>query len=1026
MDFLSPDAIARATLLSERLAAARASNPLPPSAQGGRTHAQIDGGETVVEWARLIGGNDALDRRLAWSGIDPAAASAIAAGPGPAAPASDWPAMLHELRQAIVDTPPITEPASGDVPFIELLQPIAERAAAHLPISPLIATEAWQPSIDWLVRRLARIAAPTLLHLFEPERPPLDPLERVLQWDGAVPAPSSAYVTFVERLRAEALGSVFEAYPALARLITRVTSDWIATVRTLVARLDADRDRLAAELLDGATPRVTAARCGLSDPHRGGSTVWLLTFDEGTRIIYKPRSVALEHAWSALLRWCAESGLEPTLRAPVVVTADGYGWMEFVRASPAVDAAARSRLAERAGALLCLIHLLRGTDCHSDNIIADGDEPVLIDAETLLHPDADGAMHADYDSRMHDNVARTGFLPRWEWQERAGRAALFSGLGMFGPPKPEPVSQWEAVGTDWVRPRRMTPDESIPLADLVDIEALSRGFAAAYRHVLAHRTAFRATLDAFNAQPVRHVYRPTQIYDLALGHATRPASLGDGLRFGAALDALRRPFLTLAERPHVWPMLDEELTSLEAGDAPYFESRTDRVDLRTSHGVAVPRCFNRPSYARVTESLEKIGEQDLAFQLTVIRGSLAASRSTVDVAPLLQAPVVSTSPAVVDAARGIGERIVADVMVDHRGHARWMGLAAVPPTPRFQYAVLGEGLYDGNAGIALFLAALDAHLGGRSEYGKAAARALAPVRDAIDAHPPASIGATGAGGLVYALARVSRLLGDDEWLDVARRAALHITPDAAAADTRYDVMFGSAGAILGLLTLYREGDADALDRAMRCGRHLIGAREPSTGAWRTIAREPIPGFSHGQAGIALALLRLAEASGDDSFAHAALEACAHEDTLFDAARRNWPPYRVAWCHGAPGIVLARLSAPPRWRDALVGSNAVTEMALAATIDAEILNTDHVCCGTLGRSDILLDAARVLDRQGLADAAASITSGVLARADSRGGFALHPGLPAGSAHPGLFQGLAGVGYHLLRLATPSLPSVLAWD
>src|SRR5690606_10371156 len=124
----------------------------------------------------------------------------------------------------------------------------------------------------------------------------------------------------------------------------------------------------------------------------------------------------------------------------------------------------------------------------------------------------------------------------------------------------------------------------------------------------------------------RYVYRPTQVYDLALGHATRPEAFRDGLRFGAALDALRRPFLTLDRAPSVWPMLDEELTSLEAGDAPYFESRTDRVDVLTSHGAVVAQCFRQPSHTRVVEGLEAMSEQDLAFQLTMIEGTLAAAR----------------------------------------------------------------------------------------------------------------------------------------------------------------------------------------------------------------------------------------------------------------------------------------------------------------------------------------------------------------------------------------------------------------
>jgi|SRR5215510_15999712 hypothetical protein len=36
--------------------------------------------------------------------------------------------------------------------------------------------------------------------------------------------------------------------------------------------------------------------------------------------------------------------------------------------------------------LLCIVYALCGTDFHSENMIASGDQPVLVDLETLLTP----------------------------------------------------------------------------------------------------------------------------------------------------------------------------------------------------------------------------------------------------------------------------------------------------------------------------------------------------------------------------------------------------------------------------------------------------------------------------------------------------------------------------------------------------------------------------------------------------------------------------------------------------------------
>src|ERR671915_222589 len=76
---------------------------------------------------------------------------------------------------------------------------------------------------------------------------------------------------------------------------------------------------------------------------------------------------------------------------------------------------------------------------------------------------------------------------------------------------------------------------------------------------------------------------------------------------------------------------------------------------------------------------------------------------------------------------------------------------------------------------------------------------------------------------------------------------------------------------------------------------------------------PLTGFSHGTAGIAWALLELAALTGEEHFRKAALDAIAYERDLFSPEAGNWPhlgddnnPFWVTWCHGAPGIGLARL------------------------------------------------------------------------------------------------------------------------
>ena len=97
--------------------------------------------------------------------------------------------------------------------------------------------------------------------------------------------------------------------------------------------------------------------------------------------------------------------------------------------------------------------------------------------------------------------------------------------------------------------------------------------------------------------------------------------------------------------------------------------------------------------------------------------------------------------------------------------------------------------------------------------------------------------------------------------------------------------------------------------AVLCGEHLMEKRthtESGYRAWRTLwAHQPLTGFAHGAAGVAYALLRLGEATGDTRFLEGAEEAIAYETAVYSATARNWPDFR-----NVSGNRLARLATAP--------------------------------------------------------------------------------------------------------------------
>ena len=401
-------------------------------------------------------------------------------------------------------------------------------------------------------------------------------------------------------------------------------------------------------------------------------------------------------------------------------------------------------------------------------------------------------------------------------------------------------------------------------------------------------------------------------------------------------------------------------------------------------------------------------------------------------------------------ARRIGEYLQGCVRRATDGSLVWLK----PPRPDREAAgplSLGPHLYAGCVGVALFLAALG-YVQDDAPMRDLAARTLGPLRRRLVATIAAERsgqesglrlgGLLGIGGLVYSFVRIAGWLDDTALIAEAAELATLIHPDRIAADENLEVMYGSAGAIFGLLALDAAVPGAMVDglsplaRAVLCGEHLLCSRTVFATAageracsWPARGGAPLSGFAHGASGVAAALARLAERTGRADFLAAALEGAVFESTCYAPERRNWrasaspdSSMMTAWCNGAPGIALARLrlAAAVGGGDRRIGDEL--EVALATTHEAPPTGYDFVCCGAMGCSEILLEAGLALDRPDLVAKAEQLAAGVVARAALREHPPSHP-----HYNPGFFRGAAGIGYALLRLDHPAdLPCVLALD
>ncbi len=969
--------------------------------------------------------------------------------------------------EAVMQGPSDRPPSAGDAhAFEDLLVPVVEEADARLWSNTGSRirdhfTEAGRANLKaMLLDQLVDLCGPPLYDRFAAVR---NDTGHQASADTAAPVAGTAlYHRFVADMKDGGLRRLFEEKPVLLRLIATLVRQWIDALGEFARRLDADLPTIRRDLIHAGGPaRVARVDGDLSDRHNDGRSVLIVTFEDGARVVYKPKDLRLDVAWHALIARLNASHAPLELRAFRAVARDNYGWTEFVAHTGCASMDGCKAFFRRAGAWLALFHCFAATDMHQENIIAAGDHPVPIDLETILQlPPAAKSPEAEADAwqaatdMIANSVMAVGILPAYG---RAPDTSVFAMGALTADWNAKIRIAWTDINTDAMRPVRKkqvgSANPNLPHVDgryarLGDhIDDFIAGFED-YARFLSQYTRGPdqgGLFEGFAGAPVRKVLRPTRFYAMLLQRLKGHRSMEDGAMWSAHADFIARLSDWDEGADPAWPFHRAERTALTALNVPHFVVPSEGCEIGDADGP-IAALTQTSGLERARDRVRAFDAREIAWQIDVIRANTTQTKPG-EVAqrqvPDANLTAEQTNKIFASEADRIADEIAA--LAIRRGHsAAWIGLDWMGDAEAYQLSVLGPDLYNGVSGVAVFLgahAAVTKHAASADLALAALTRLRSKLKDRNAARFARSLGlggATGLGSVIYALAVVAKSLDDPGLLADAKAAAALMTDDLIAADKRLDALGGSAGAILALLRLYRDtGAEEVLTRAVRCGEHLlqqnrIGANDSRSWVGQGLGPKPLNGMSHGAAGFAYALAALAVATGRDDFHQAAAEALAFENSTYDAERHNWPDLRhegqpgwaCRWCHGAPGIGLARAALMKR--GAVSGDFIQTDIrnALVGAEQAWPTEIDTLCCGTLGSVEFFCEAADALGRPDIRKAAAARLASVLQAAASNGDYRWNSG--GQRFNLGLFRGLAGVGYTLLRRRDSTLPNILIWE
>ena len=801
---------------------------------------------------------------------------------------------------------------------------------------------------------------------------------------------------------------------------------------------------------------LVSCSSGASDSHNGGKSVTIFTLDNGTRVVYKPHSLTVDRRYQECLKSIGVH-TKYDMRTIEILDCGDYGWEAYVEQSPCLCIKDIEEYYYRIGVILFCNYLLKAGDIHYENLIAAGAYPMVVDAENVMdnnvapsHISAREMIFAE----LGESVLYSGLLPFYKFGHNGQGVDLSALNGQEGKEYPILVPALKNIKRsdmcfEYVNPITRSHSNMAmfdgKLSDPFEHkDNICEGFSDAYNYAMQNPRDVEQLIDSFSNVKVRHLVQDTQRYSMLMHASYHPDVMQDGLSRNLLLCSM---FKSYKKVQRTIAVVKEEIRDLLNMDIPYFYTKASGTSLYSSRDEEIKGYFDKSSIDKAHLRLASFNNLDRDKQCRFIKIALThidkqppAETNTHKIKENKDGDYASKND-IIRAIKFIADQLLEEaVLSEDNKDANWLGVKLVGDYGHGSLSIrpLDVYLYEGVAGICIFFAAISRYY---SNYElqrvlSAATKSLFDYTEDILQREGNHIDSSGVFGgessLVYSYSLLYQLTRNPEYLKYAEKH-FPIIERAVQYDQAFDVVYGNAGAILALINLYSlKRDKRYLNCAKTAAKVICDAQQKGGGWKAATVSAPLAGFSHGVAGIVYALNKLYKLYPDKHIKQCIVNGLQYEDELFCEADGNWKDIRkgstngknlCAWCHGAGGILLSRIS--------LLGNidNETDEIvkedirnAVKTMQSHKYLQNPCVCHGIAGNAEILLTYGQQFQDQIASSTAKHFYSRLVGSVNS-GTFECSRPYLYGFNIPGFMTGLAGIGYSLLRLLDPTLPSVL---
>lgn len=497
-------------------------------------------------------------------------------------------------------------------------------------------------------------------------------------------------------------------YPTLARVLAVRLMFACETIEAFFCSLS-DSAKQITELFTISTPMdLTQIKLGKGDSHDRGKTVIQFQVQE-KRLMFKFKNLQIGERFNELLAYIEE--LNPALSFYKIkrISQPTFTIEETVIYQDCTKEADVANFYQTYGQLLAIVYWLGGTDLHMENVIANGRNPVLIDVETLIRPEMfKPSQKLSKQTRIKKHsVLVSGLLPqKKQWKHELEMDAL-SGTRQKLPEKIRKLrNDHSSDVTFQLEDAYMDSAQNIPrlAGKEVDYQQYCHEIQAAFKEMnrllLKNKKAFiEKVKELFSDTMIRLIYRDTQDYGNLLNFTLHPDSMSNYIEREKIIENL------WASKLIPEALIPFEIQAMLDHDIPLVMANTSLTTIY-ANGQELQQLLKNTPLQDTIDHMEQITETTSNFSYLLLKESLGTLEYDTQEIMIPMKNRWVEQPLLQKAA-DIGDIIIDQFVINQAcGEVDWMSV--LPESDEeIGISYLGTDLYAGSGGVYLFLVHLN-------------------------------------------------------------------------------------------------------------------------------------------------------------------------------------------------------------------------------------------------------------------------------------------------------------------------------